>query len=316
MSITGAIRIGAAAVALGFILFLGSSVFGQAKESPSVPAPSAASAGPSVLGAAMNDDPMAAAAAAAAARADDDATAASERRTANQLVPRTRRQQKSQDAASSAGAAAGYPALAAGRKGRVGRGRPPPPPGSGRAMAMQRRQGARAGGPSSSTSMDEMPPQSFRHRRPHIDGHDAPPGSRLRRSRNHGGPLAGGAEPGRYRGDARENHGGPLAGEPAHSTARVFAAGEAGYKCIRIPSLLLAGDSLLAFAEGRNFTGDGCHPLAPGPVPNNWNRDLVLKRSLDGGASWTALLVVARSANQPTAVFDAARAAFYISTLS
>ena len=40
---------------------------------------------------------------------------------------------------------------------------------------------------------------------------------------------------------------------------QVFVPGEAGYPCIRIPSLVLAGDgkTLNALAECRNFTGDG-----------------------------------------------------------
>ena len=62
----------------------------------------------------------------------------------------------------------------------------------------------------------------------------------------------------------------------------VFSAGEDGYHTFRIPALLPVGSGvLLAFAEGRRFgRGDS------GAI------DLVLKRSTDSGATWSALQVV------------------------
>ena len=62
----------------------------------------------------------------------------------------------------------------------------------------------------------------------------------------------------------------------------VFSAGDHGYHTFRIPALLLSGSGvLLAFAEGRRFgRGDS------GAI------DLVLKRSTDSGATWSALQVV------------------------
>ncbi len=65
-------------------------------------------------------------------------------------------------------------------------------------------------------------------------------------------------------------------------TTAVFRAGEGGYHTYRIPSLLVApGGTLLAFAEGRKAgAGDA------GDI------DLVLRRSTDGGLTWSPARVV------------------------
>jgi sialidase-1 len=62
----------------------------------------------------------------------------------------------------------------------------------------------------------------------------------------------------------------------------VFVAGETGYNTFRIPAVIAAGDgTLLAFAEARREgAGDA------GDI------DLVLKRSRDGGSSWSPLQVI------------------------
>lgn len=63
----------------------------------------------------------------------------------------------------------------------------------------------------------------------------------------------------------------------------VFTAGEAGYYCIKIPSILqssISGD-LLAFGEARM---KDCSDYT-------WT-DIVMKRSSDGGATWSNLTVV------------------------
>lgn len=69
--------------------------------------------------------------------------------------------------------------------------------------------------------------------------------------------------------------------QPAFVT--VFESGKEGYHSFRIPALVqLPNGELLAFCEGRvNSRGD------------YGNNDLVLKRSTDGGRSWSALQVVA-----------------------
>ena len=92
------------------------------------------------------------------------------------------------------------------------------------------------------------------------------------------------------------------AGLPIAST-QVFVHGESPYRCIRIPSLVASHkkDVLLAFSEGRYWTGDGCAPDGRGwngTGPGGWNRtddrtDLVFKRSTDAGRSWGPLGVVA-----------------------
>ncbi len=77
----------------------------------------------------------------------------------------------------------------------------------------------------------------------------------------------------------------------------VFEAGQRGYHTFRIPALLRAGPVLLAFAEGR-VTGPG----------DAGDIDLVVRRSLDDGATWEPLQVLvdvgADSAANPAPVFD------------
>ncbi|HSU56221.1 MAG TPA: sialidase family protein, partial [Candidatus Dormibacteraeota bacterium] len=64
------------------------------------------------------------------------------------------------------------------------------------------------------------------------------------------------------------------------SVVPVFVAGEDGYSCYRIPSLLTTKTgTLLAVADGRLTN---CADI-PNPL------DLVLKRSLDHGKTWTGL---------------------------
>ena len=62
----------------------------------------------------------------------------------------------------------------------------------------------------------------------------------------------------------------------------VFSRGEAGYYCIRIPSLLTtARGTLLAFGEARMFI---CH--------DNTQIDIAFKRSLDTGMTWSKLQIM------------------------
>jgi sialidase-1 len=65
----------------------------------------------------------------------------------------------------------------------------------------------------------------------------------------------------------------------------VFEKGEGGYYCHKIPYLLLtAKNTLIAFAEGRGKDGR--------TTCDDWSgTDLVFKRSVDGGATWSALQV-------------------------
>ena len=92
---------------------------------------------------------------------------------------------------------------------------------------------------------------------------------------------------------------------PRADTVAVFAHGEGGYPCIRIPSVINAGKqgSLIAFAECRYVTGDGCYPASlPLATPDgNVTHDICSKRSSDNGATWSSLAVVAHDAAQPQA---------------
>jgi sialidase-1 len=65
--------------------------------------------------------------------------------------------------------------------------------------------------------------------------------------------------------------------------ADLFVSGHEGYHTFRIPALVVApGGVLLAFAEGRRHgRGDA------GEI------DLVLKRSTDGGATWSPIQIIA-----------------------
>ena len=89
------------------------------------------------------------------------------------------------------------------------------------------------------------------------------------------------------------------AGPPADpERVTVFSAGEDGYNCFRIPALLTAADgTILAFAEARK---DSCRDDA--------DIDLALKRSQDGGQTWSPLDIVFDdrdlSVNQPAPVLD------------
>src|SRR5438094_877360 len=72
--------------------------------------------------------------------------------------------------------------------------------------------------------------------------------------------------------------------DTAGSFVPVFVGGEEGYACFRIPAMVTtAKGALLAAADGRI---SGC-----GDIPNPL--DLVLKRSLDNGRTWTRLQVIA-----------------------
>jgi len=79
-------------------------------------------------------------------------------------------------------------------------------------------------------------------------------------------------------------------------SSRVYEAGEKDYEYYRIPSILIAGDRLYAFAEGRK------HDLS-----DHGQIDIVLKISGDDGRNWSELMTITTFQNQssqnPTPVF-------------
>ena len=79
------------------------------------------------------------------------------------------------------------------------------------------------------------------------------------------------------------------AGEQTLKHVDVFVSGQDGYAGYRIPALETAADgSLLAFAEARKYN------LAD-PGGKGQEIDLVLKRSTDSGATWSAMQVIEHS---------------------
>ena len=79
------------------------------------------------------------------------------------------------------------------------------------------------------------------------------------------------------------------AAEPALKHVDVFTSGTGGYAGYRIPAIETAADgSLLALAEARK------HDLQD-PGGKGQEIDLVLKRSTDGGATWSTMRVIEHS---------------------
>jgi sialidase-1 len=85
----------------------------------------------------------------------------------------------------------------------------------------------------------------------------------------------------------------------------IFTHGESGFLCWRVPSVVLARSSgrLFAFAEARNYSGDGCS--IGGVPPSQGARSLGLKTSTDGGTSWSSARIVDWNGLNPSAVYDA-----------
>jgi sialidase-1 len=92
-------------------------------------------------------------------------------------------------------------------------------------------------------------------------------------------------------------------GEPPLKHVDVYTSGADGYQIYRIPAIETAPDgSLLAFAEARKYGGSD-------PGFGKQDIDLVLKRSADGGLTWSPMKVIEDpgelwSAANPATVVD------------
>jgi hypothetical protein len=75
---------------------------------------------------------------------------------------------------------------------------------------------------------------------------------------------------------------------------------------LQVPNLINTGVALLAVAEARNWTGDGCMPPGWPSMPDG-PRDLVMKVSIDGGRSWGVQRMLYRGGLNSAAVYDAVR---------
>jgi hypothetical protein len=99
---------------------------------------------------------------------------------------------------------------------------------------------------------------------------------------------------------------------PSPPETEIFVHGEAGCVCIGIPALILTRNrTVLAFAECRMWQGDGCHLSSSAPPisknPNCSGTCIVMKRSGDGGDTWSLPHLAARAGGNPMPVYDAVR---------
>jgi len=73
-----------------------------------------------------------------------------------------------------------------------------------------------------------------------------------------------------------------------HFVSSVFVNGFDGYRIFPIPAIVHKDDSLLAFVEARRHGSDQDHT------------DILMKRSLDGGRTWSQAMLVAGDPSSPT----------------
>jgi hypothetical protein len=89
----------------------------------------------------------------------------------------------------------------------------------------------------------------------------------------------------------------------------IFVHGDGGFPCWRVPAVVLATSTgrLFAFAEARNYSGDGCEPVGLKPNashPNEGPRSLALRTSTNSGKNWGAIRIVDWNGINPAVVYD------------
>ena len=96
-----------------------------------------------------------------------------------------------------------------------------------------------------------------------------------------------------------------------HTVSQIFQHGEGPCTCIGVPALIHTRNlTVLAFAECRIWVGDGCWPKVPAPKPPPTvcnGTCVVLKRSSDGGRTWSLLYIVTNAGGNVMPVWDAVR---------
>ncbi|PSL32244.1 sialidase family protein [Chitinophaga ginsengisoli] len=98
----------------------------------------------------------------------------------------------------------------------------------------------------------------------------------------------------------------PFKAQAGNDTLHLFSAGEGGYHTYRIPAIVTTvKGTLLAFCEGRK---DGPHDAG--------NIDIVLKRSTDGGRTWSKVMVIwsdsTNTCGNPCPVVDGVTGAIWL----
>ena len=77
------------------------------------------------------------------------------------------------------------------------------------------------------------------------------------------------------------------------------------FSCFRCPVIVNTGTHLVAFAEARTWTGDGCVVPAASSTPYR-NFSLVMKSSPNQGATWSENTIVDVGGLNPSATYDTA----------
>ena len=64
--------------------------------------------------------------------------------------------------------------------------------------------------------------------------------------------------------------------DPRVESVELFKPWEDGFPCIRVPSIIRTPHALIAYAECRMITGDGCNPTQNMRIPKQLYKDFVI----------------------------------------